>query len=100
MSTKPYSSTDGKADPGMYNYETDPKPKPRVRVIPGSNKNDIILETAEEDHSDSIHTDVKEGMSSMYPAQYEPEMDITTSFYVGALSVAGLFILFRVLYSR
>ena len=106
MSTRPYSSKEGKADPGMYNYESEPKPKPKVRVIPTSNKNDIVLmsEVSSEEHRHEvpniIHTDYKEGMSSLNPVWYEEQMDTTTSFYVGALSVVGLFVLFRVLYSR
>jgi hypothetical protein len=107
VGTKPYSETEGVADPGMYNYETDPPKKPRMRIIPGKNKNDIILLNtiaSVEQHTETpniIHTDLTEGMSNLYPSKYDYEpMDTTASFYVGALSVVGLFVLFRVLYSR
>jgi hypothetical protein len=104
--TKPYSETESKADPGMYAYETDPRPKPRMRVIPNKGKNDIVLlnalssEEVSSEEPNIIHAaDYQEGMSSMHPVVYESS-EMTTNFYMGALSVVGLFILFRVLYSR
>lgn len=100
--TKPYSETDGKADPGMYLYESEPTVKPLMRIIPGKHKNDIIMLNSlalNDEDTNIIHTDYTEGMSSLNPMYYESNMDAMTSFYVGAVSVVGLFVLFRVLYS-
>jgi len=80
-----------------------------MRIIPNKGKNDIVLlnalssEEVSSEEPNVIHAaDYQEGMSSMHPVAYESSesMSMTTNFYMGALSVVGLFILFRVLYSR
>ena len=92
MSTVPYSKYEFNADPGFYTYETDPKPSPKLRVVPNKRGTEVIMvDSVDELEHES---DVSEGMTTLM------EMDTCTKAYIGSLSVIGLFILFRVLYSK
>jgi hypothetical protein len=97
--TKPYSATEFIADPGFNKYDTDPKPKPRLRFVPKQGSTDILM--LNEDHPGQEHAAIQEGMSTLYPMPVEEGengMDTYTTLYVGSLSIVGLYILFRVLY--
>lgn len=96
MSTAPYSKYEFNADPGFYTYETDPKPTPKLRVIPSKSGAEVIMVGSVDECGAEKATSASEGMTTYQGA----DMDTCTKVYIGSLSVIGLFILFRVLYSK